>query len=34
MTYRSASDHGNPTGIAVSVPRELLRRGWGEQKFR
>jgi len=29
MTSRRASDHGNPAGIAVSVPSGLLRRGCG-----
>jgi hypothetical protein len=29
MNSRSASDNGNPAGIAVSIPRGLLQRGWG-----
>ena len=28
MTSRSAFNHGNPTGITVSMPKGLLQRGW------
>jgi hypothetical protein len=29
MTYRSASDHGYPAGIDVSVPNGTISKGMG-----
>jgi len=32
MTYRSASDHGNPAGITVSMPKGNTSKGMGANR--
>jgi len=32
MTSRSASDHGNPAGIAVLIPKGTTSKGLGEDR--
>jgi len=32
MTSRSASDHGNPAGIAASVPKEITLKEMGTKR--
>jgi len=32
MTSRSASDHGNPAGIAVLIPKGTNSKGMGENR--
>jgi len=32
MTSRSASDHGNPAGIAVSMPKGTTSKGTGANR--
>ena len=33
MTSRSASDHGNPAGIAVLIPKGTTSKGMGEDRI-
>jgi len=32
MTFRSASNHGNPAGIAVSMPKWTTSKGMGAKR--